>query len=70
MTSGSSASSRARLLAAVTPFGLVALQIRVVARPALVFLLVGSLLAITGIDRLAFTSEANPTIFGPLLCSA
>ncbi len=47
-------------------FGLAALQIRVVVRPALVFLLVGSLLAITGIDRLAFTSEANPTIFGPL----
>lgn len=47
-------------------FGLVALRIRVLARPALVVLLVGSVLAITGIDRLELTSEVSPTIFGPL----
>ncbi len=47
-------------------FGLVALRLRVLARPALVVLLVGSLLAITGIDRLELTSDASPTIFGPL----
>jgi hypothetical protein len=47
-------------------YGIVALKIGVVWRwPALV-LVVGSLLAITGMDRLDLTSPANPTIFGPL----
>jgi hypothetical protein len=47
-------------------FGLVALRIRVLWMPATLALAVGALLAITGIDRLELTSEANPTIFGPL----
>jgi len=47
-------------------FGLVALRLGVVWRLAALFLAVGSLLAITGIDRLELTSQANPTIFQPI----
>jgi hypothetical protein len=47
-------------------FGLVALRIGVLWRPATVALVVGSVLAITGIDRLGLTSSADPTVFGPV----
>jgi hypothetical protein len=47
-------------------FGVVALRLGMVARLGAVALAVGSTLAITGVDRLGLTSEANPTIFGPL----
>jgi hypothetical protein len=47
-------------------FGLVALRIGVVWRPAALILAAGSLLAITGMDRLELTSQANPTIFSPI----
>ncbi len=47
-------------------FGLVALRIGVLWRPATFVLAAGSLLAIAGIDRLELTTQANPTIFGPL----
>jgi hypothetical protein len=47
-------------------FGLVALRLGMVTRWGAVALAVGSTFAITGIDRLDLTSEANPTIFGPL----
>jgi hypothetical protein len=47
-------------------FGLCALRIGVLWRPATVVLAVGSLLAITGMDRLELTTQANPTIFEPL----
>lgn len=47
-------------------FGIIALRLGVLWRWAAVALVVGSLLAILGIDRLGLTSEANPTIFGPI----
>jgi hypothetical protein len=47
-------------------FGLVALRLGAVWRPAASILVVGSLMAITGMDRLELTSQANPTIFTPL----
>jgi hypothetical protein len=47
-------------------FGLVTLRLGVVTRWGALALVIGSVLAVTGIDRLALTSSANPTIFGPL----
>lgn len=47
-------------------FGLVALRLGVVWRWAALALVIGSLMAITGMDRLELTSEANPTIFTPI----
>jgi hypothetical protein len=47
-------------------FGLVALRLGVVTRWGALALAIGSILAVTGIDRLGLTSSANPTIFGPL----
>lgn len=47
-------------------FGLVTLRLGAVTRWGALALAVGSVLAITGIDRLGLTSEANPTVFGPL----
>lgn len=47
-------------------FGAVALRLRAVSRWGALALLVGSLLAITGMDRLGLTSSASPTIFSPL----
>jgi hypothetical protein len=47
-------------------FGLCALRIGVLWRPATFVLVLGSLLAITGMDRLQLTTQANPTIFEPL----
>lgn len=47
-------------------FGLVALRIGVLWHPATLALAVGSILAITGIDRLGLTSSADATIFGPV----
>jgi hypothetical protein len=47
-------------------FGIVTLRLGVVTRWGALALAIGSLLAITGIDRLGLTSEAGPTIFGPL----
>lgn len=46
--------------------GLVALRLGVAWRWAALVLVAGSLLAITGMDRLELTSQANPTIFGPI----
>ena len=46
-------------------FGLVALRLGVLWRWAALALVVGSLLAILGMDRLGLTSAANPTIFSP-----
>jgi hypothetical protein len=45
-------------------FGVVALRLGVVWRGAAIVLVAGSLMAITGIDRLGLTSAANPTLFG------
>jgi hypothetical protein len=47
-------------------FGVVALRLGAVSRWGALALAVGSALAILGMDRLELTSEANPTIFGPL----
>lgn len=47
-------------------FGLVALRLGVVRRSAALILLAGSLMAITGMDRLELTSQANTTIFAPI----
>ncbi|MFP5341917.1 MAG: hypothetical protein ACLGIJ_03175 [Candidatus Limnocylindria bacterium] len=47
-------------------FGLCALRIGVLWRPATFVLAAGSLLAITGMDRLELTAPTNPTIFGPV----
>jgi hypothetical protein len=47
-------------------FGLVTLRLGIVSRLGAVALAIGSVLAITGIDRLGLTSPDNPTIFGPL----
>jgi hypothetical protein len=47
-------------------FGFVALRLGGWARMGALALGVGSLLAITGMDRLALTSSQHPTIFGPV----
>jgi hypothetical protein len=47
-------------------FGLVTVRLGVAAQWGALALAIGSILAITGIDRLGLTSPANPTIFGPL----
>ncbi len=47
-------------------FGLVTVRLGVLARWGGLALAVGSVLAFTGMDRLALTSPDNPTIFGPL----
>lgn len=47
-------------------FGVVLLRLRAVWRPAALALAVGAPMAITGIDRLRLTSEANPTVFGSI----
>lgn len=47
-------------------FGVMAMRLGVAWRWAALVLTVGSLLAILGIDRLELTSEANPTVFGPI----
>lgn len=47
-------------------FGLVVLRLGVASRWGALALAIGSVLAVTGIDRLALTSPGNPTIFGPL----
>ena len=47
-------------------FGVVALRLGVVWRWAALILVAGSLMAIAGMDRLELTSQANPTIFGPI----
>jgi hypothetical protein len=47
-------------------FGLVALRLGVVWRWVALVLAVGSLMAITGMDRLELTSQVNPTIFTPI----
>lgn len=47
-------------------FGVVALRLGVVWRWAAIVLVAGSLMAITGMDRLELTSGANPTIFQPI----
>jgi hypothetical protein len=50
----------------VATFGLVAWSLGLVWRWAALALAIGSLLGITGIDRLGLTSRADPTIFTPL----
>ena len=47
-------------------YGIATLRIGVLSRWAAIALVVGSVLAITGMDRLELTSSVNPTIFGPL----
>ena len=47
-------------------FGLVTLRLGVLTRAGAFALAVGSVLAVTGIDRIGLTSSSNPTIFGPL----
>lgn len=47
-------------------FGLVTARLGMVTRWGALALAFGSVLAITGMDRLELTSAANPTIFGPL----
>jgi hypothetical protein len=47
-------------------FGFVTLRLGSVARWGAFALAIGSILALTGVDRLELTSPANPTIFGPL----
>jgi hypothetical protein len=47
-------------------FALVTLRLGIVTRWGALALAIGSVLAVTGIDRLALTSSDNPTIFGPL----
>jgi hypothetical protein len=47
-------------------FGFVTLRLGVVAWWGALALAIGSVLTITGIDRLGLTSAENPTIFGPL----
>ena len=47
-------------------FGVVTLRLGLVTRWGAAALAIGSALAFTGIDRLALTSPANPTIFGPI----
>jgi hypothetical protein len=47
-------------------FGFVTLRLGSVTRWGALALAIGSILALTGVDRLELTSPANPTIFGPL----
>lgn len=47
-------------------FGIVVLRLGVLWRWAALSLVVGSLAAIVGMDRLELTSQANPTIFTPI----
>ena len=47
-------------------FGVVTLRLGLVPRWGAAALAIGSVLALTGIDRLGLTSVANPTIFGPI----
>jgi hypothetical protein len=47
-------------------YGIATMRIGVLSRWAAIALAGGSVLAITGMDRLELTSSANPTIFGPL----
>ena len=47
-------------------FGIVTFRLRIVSRWAALAVGVGSFLAFGGMNRLGLTSEANPTIFGPL----
>jgi hypothetical protein len=47
-------------------FGLVTLRLGAVSRWGALALAIGSVLAISGMDRLGLTSSANPTIFGAL----
>ena len=47
-------------------FGAVTLRLRAVSRWGALALVVGSLLAVAGMDRLGLTSSTSPTIFGPL----
>jgi hypothetical protein len=47
-------------------FGLVALRLAVVARLGGLALAIGSMLAVTGMDRLGLTASGNPTIFEPI----
>lgn len=47
-------------------FGLVTLRLGVVTRWGALALAIGSVLALTGMDRLELTSSANPTMFTPL----
>ncbi|MEA2651831.1 MAG: hypothetical protein QOI85_1552 [Chloroflexota bacterium] len=47
-------------------FGLVTFRLGAVTRVGAMAVALGATLAITGIDRLGLTSEAAPTIFGPL----
>ncbi|HYO42095.1 MAG TPA: hypothetical protein VES19_02750, partial [Candidatus Limnocylindrales bacterium] len=47
-------------------FGTVALRTGALPRLAVLMLAVGSILALLGMDRLALTSSASPTIFGPI----
>lgn len=47
-------------------FAVVTLRLGVMARWGALALAIGSILAVTGIDRLALTSADNPTIFGSL----
>jgi hypothetical protein len=49
-----------------TAFGVVTFRLGAVTRWGALVLAIGSALAILGMDRLELTSEANPTIFGPL----
>jgi len=49
-----------------TAFGVVALRLGAVTRWGALALAIGSALSILGMDRLELTSEANPTIFGPI----
>jgi hypothetical protein len=46
--------------------GLIALRLLIANPPGALLLAVGSLLAILGMGRLELTSQANPTIFGPI----
>ena len=47
-------------------FGLVTLRLGAVPRGGALALAVGSVFAVSGIDRLGLTSMASPTLFGPL----
>jgi hypothetical protein len=47
-------------------FGFVTFRLGVVTRWGALALTIGSLLAVLGMDRLELTSQANPTIFGPI----
>ena len=47
-------------------FGVVTLRLRAVTRWGALALAIGSVLALSGMDRLGLTSPENPTIFGPL----